>query len=174
MLRTLRDRGDVLAAIALGGALGSSARWGLAQTFPHSPDGFPWGTWIANVSGGLLIGVLMAVVTAMAPRRYLRPFVGVGLLGGFTTFSTYALDARSLTDAGAIPVAVTYVATTLVAGLAAVYAGLVLGRTAIGVRQRLVLRRADRLHPDPRPDPRPDPSTDPDSDSDSDSDRSPR
>jgi CrcB protein len=152
MLRTLRDRGDVLTAIAVGGALGSSARWGLSEAFPHSPDGFPWGTWIANVTGGLLIGVLMAVVTAIAPRRYLRPFLGVGVLGGFTTFSTYALDARTLTDAGAFPLAVAYVATTVVVGLAAVFAGLVLGRTAISARQRLALRRADRpdlgTHPD--------------------------
>ncbi|MFN8191222.1 MAG: fluoride efflux transporter CrcB [Nocardioidaceae bacterium] len=151
VLQTLRERGDVLVAIAVGGALGSAARWGVAQAFPHSTTGFPWGTWIANVSGALLIGVLMAVVTALAPRRYLRPFLGVGVLGGFTTFSTYALDARVLADAGAFPLAVAYLATTLVVGLAAVYAGLVLGRTAIRARLRLAHRRADR-HPEPGSD----------------------
>ena len=147
MLRFLRDRGDVLAAIALGGALGSLARWGLARAFPHPPDGLPWGTWIANVGGGLLMGVLMAFVTAVAPRRYLRPFLAVGVLGGFTTFSTYALDAHTLADAGAFPLALTYVATTVSAGLAAVFAGLVLGRTAIRARLRLATRRTDRRPP---------------------------
>ena len=153
VFRFLRDRGDVLAAIAVGGALGSLARWGLAQAFPHPSDGFPWGTWIANVSGGLAMGALMAFVTAMAPHRLLRPFLGVGVLGGYTTFSTYSLDARTLTDAGAFPLAVTYVATTLVVGLLAVVAGLVLGRTAIGARQRLARRRGSgRPHPDPDSD----------------------
>lgn len=131
MLRTLRDRGDVLAAIALGGALGSSARWGLAQTFPHSPDGFPWGTWIANVSGGLLIGVLMAVVTAMAPRRYLRPFVGVGLLGGFTTFSAFALDTLTLFERGDVELAGLYVGASVFLSLAAIAVGVFVARAVV-------------------------------------------
>lgn len=140
-LSLVRGRGDVLTAIALGGALGSAARWGLAEAFPHSPNGFPWGTWTANVSGALLMGILMAYVVELGPRRrYLRPFVGVGVLGGYTTFSAYALDARTLADAGALPLAATYAGTTLVVGLLAVVVGLVLGRASLRLRRRLITR----------------------------------
>ena len=116
---------DVLVVIGLGGALGSLARWSLAEWL----DGrFPWATLIENVTGGLALGVLMVLVVEVWPRsRHLRTFVGVGVLGGWTTFSTFALDVRRLLADGeptAYGLASLYLLGTLVAGLGAVWAGI--------------------------------------------------
>jgi fluoride exporter len=98
--------------------------------------GFPWATFAANVSGCLLIGVLMVLVTEVwAGRWLLRPFLGVGVLGGYTTFSTYSVDVVRLVDAGVPAVALAYLAGTVLAALAAVYAGTVVARWV--VRRRL-------------------------------------
>jgi len=126
---------DVLAVIAVGGALGSVARWGLSQLFP--PDGgFPWATFDANVSGCLLIGVLMTlIVDLFPPSRYLRPFLGVGVLGGYTTFSTYLLDVRNLLASGAAGTAAGYLVGSLLAGTAAVWVGIGAVRAVLRVRR---------------------------------------
>ena len=105
--------------VALGGAVGSLARWGLAEVSP-----VPWGTFTVNVAGSFLIGLLAASLFARHPR--LRLLLGVGLLGGFTTFSTHLLDAYDLLDE---PLrAAAYVGGTLVACLLSVTLGLSLGR----------------------------------------------
>lgn len=92
----------MLSVVSAGGALGASVRYGLDQAFPTGPGGFPWAIFWVNVSGCLLIGVLMVlVVDVWAGRPLIRPFLGVGVLGGFTTFSTYAVDFQRLVDAGA-------------------------------------------------------------------------
>ena len=123
---------DVPLVIAAGGALGAVARHGLAAWMPAAPTSFPWATFWTNVSGCLLIGVLMVLVTEVAgrPHRLLRPFVGVGFLGGFTTFSTYALQAHQLGSAHAPGTALVYVFGTLAAALLAVEAGMFLTRWA--------------------------------------------
>jgi CrcB protein len=120
----------VLGAIAVGGALGAVARYALSMWLPaRGGAGFPWGIFIVNVSGCALIGVLMALVSeggrdARTPPL-LRPFLGVGVLGGFTTFSTYALDTVHLLQAGphAVWTAAAYLGGTLLGALAAVWAG---------------------------------------------------
>ncbi|ANN16743.1 chromosome condensation protein CrcB [Amycolatopsis orientalis] len=115
---------DVLAAIGAGGALGSLARYGLSAVLPHSRDQFPLSTFATNVSGCLLIGVLMAVVTGAAhPHRLLRPFLGVGILGGYTTFSTYATETLDLVTTGHPFTGLSYALGTVAAALVAVYAG---------------------------------------------------
>lgn len=120
-----RLRADVVAAVATGGALGALARWGVAEMLPHDAGRFPWSTVVANVVGCFLIGVLMVlVVERWSHRRLARPFLGTGILGGFTTFSTYAVDTRGLLDAGRPGVAATYLLGTLVVGLIAVVVGL--------------------------------------------------
>ena len=139
----LRGRNDILLAIAVGGALGSLARWSLAEALPHGPRDFVWSTFTANVSGALALGLLMALmVDVLANTRLIRPFLGVGVLGGYTTFSTYMLDARTLLAEGRPWVALAYVAATLVTGLLAVWVGVVVGRSAI----RLATRRSARRH----------------------------
>lgn len=110
----------MLGAVSAGGVVGAEARYVLSL-FEPSGAGFPWATLAQNVSGCLLIGVLMTVVRqSTAPHWLIRPFLGVGLLGGYTTFSTYAVDVHQMLIDGRHVVAVTYlVATPVVAVLAA-------------------------------------------------------
>jgi CrcB protein len=122
----------VLSVISAGGALGAAARYGLDQAFPTGPGGFPWAIFWVNVSGCLLIGVLMVLVVEIwAGRPLVRPFLGVGVLGGFTTFSTYTVDIQRLVDAGAPGTGLLYLAGTLVAALAATWVGLSVARWTI-------------------------------------------
>jgi fluoride exporter len=120
-----RIRGSVVGAVAVGGALGSAARWAVAEAMPHVRGEFPWATLLTNVLGCALIGVLMVLVVERWPDRVLvRPFVGTGVLGGFTTFSTYVVDTRTLAATGHTATATTYLLATLAAGLLAVVLGL--------------------------------------------------
>jgi CrcB protein len=129
----LAERRDVLLVVALGGALGSLGRWGLGEALAGSEPSFPRATFVENVSGSFALGVLVVVLLERWPRsRYLRPFLGVGMLGGFTTFSTYALDLRTLVADDRLAVAVTYVAGTLIAALLAAWLGIVAARRVVG------------------------------------------
>jgi fluoride exporter len=128
----LVERRDILTAIAIGGALGALARWGLAETLPHSPGHVAWATVLANLSGCFAIGVLLVVLAARRPdSRLLRPLLGTGVLGGYTTFSTYALDTRDLLAAGRPALAAAYLFGTLVAGVLAVVAGIRLAERSL-------------------------------------------
>ena len=83
--------------IAIGGVLGSEARYGLSLAVPHPAGAMPWATFLTNVSGCALIGVLMVTITELtSAHRLVRPFLGVGVLGGYATFSTYILDIHQL------------------------------------------------------------------------------
>jgi CrcB protein len=122
----------IYALAALGGALGALARWGLAAALPHSPGAWPWSTLLVNLVGCLLIGVLLAVLLArFAHSPWLRPFLAVGVLGGFTTYSTFAVDVVRLTGAGHDLLAVAYVLASVLGGVGAVVVGLVIGRVAV-------------------------------------------
>lgn len=126
---TRRGHGDVLAVIALGGGLGSIARYGIARALPTAPGHFPWATFTANVVGSFALGLLMVyVLEVWPPSRLVRPFLGVGVIGGFTTFSTYGVETRGLLAAHAWLLAAVYALGSLAAGLAAVRAGIVTGR----------------------------------------------
>jgi CrcB protein len=121
----VRSHADVLAVISAGGALGSLGRWGVGELLQWSGTTFPWATFLVNVSGALALGVLMVlVVEVWPPRRYVRPFVGVGLLGGWTTFSAYVLEAHDLLAVDRPATAFAYVGGSLVAGLVAVWLGI--------------------------------------------------
>lgn len=138
--RTLRSRWDILLVIAVGGAIGSLARWSLGEVLSGGRSGsFPWATFIENITGSFALGVLMVfVIDVWPPSRYVRPFVGVGLLGGYTTFSTYTLDTRALVVADRAPLAAVYLFGTLVACLVAVWLGIALARLFItrAIRRR--------------------------------------
>lgn len=109
--------------------MGSAARYGVAEVLPHEPGSVAWSTFTVNVAGGFLLGMLMVfVLDVWPPSRYLRPFVGVGVLGGFTTFSTYMLDTHTLLAVGEVVAALTYVLGALVVGLAAVWLGVFIAR----------------------------------------------
>ena len=115
--------------VAVGGALGALARYGVQLGLPHSPGAWPWATVAVNLTGCLLIGLLIAVLLARAPDHpWLRPFLATGVLGGYTTFSTFSVDAVQLVEAGRWPLAVAYLLVSVVGGLAAVVLGLGVGR----------------------------------------------
>ncbi|MER7170120.1 FluC/FEX family fluoride channel [Streptomyces mesophilus] len=125
----------VLAAVALGGGLGATARYAAALLWPTGPEAFPWTTLWVNVIGCALIGVLMVAVTETgrpAPAL-LRPFLGTGVLGGFTTFSTYVVDIQRLIDHDHSGTALAYLAATLAAALVAVSLAAAAARKALGV-----------------------------------------
>lgn len=123
--RQLRERRprqwDVVLATAVGGVIGTEARYGLELAVPHGPNGFPWSILIINASGSLAIGALMVLLLELtSPHRLLRPFLGVGVLGGYTTYSTFAVDTERLLHAHRPAVALAYVVLTVVACLLAV------------------------------------------------------
>ena len=113
----------LLLVVALGGALGSLARYGIAVALPHGRSELPVATLLVNVAGCLLLGVLVA---GWPHARWLRPFAGTGVLGGFTTFSAFALETDRLLDRAPI-VAIVYVGLSLLLGLLAAALGLRLG-----------------------------------------------
>ena len=113
---------------ALGGALGALARWAIVLALPRSSGDWPWATLTVNLAGCVLIGVLLAALSARRPDDdRLRTFLGAGVLGGFTTFSAFAVEVADLLRAGVPVVAVGYVAVSVLGGLLAVAAGLRLG-----------------------------------------------
>ncbi|MET8130814.1 MULTISPECIES: fluoride efflux transporter CrcB [unclassified Streptomyces] len=132
-----RGQGPVVAVVALGGAVGATARYGAARLWP-TPDGaFPWTTFTINVVGCFVIGVFMVLITdAWTAHRLLRPFFGTGVLGGFTTFSTYAVDIRKLVGTGHPGTGLGYLAATLFAALAAVWLAVTATRRALAWRRR--------------------------------------
>jgi len=113
---------------AAGGALGALARWAVVLALPRSPGQWPWATLAVNLVGCLLIGVLLAVLSARRPDdERLRTFLGAGVLGGFTTFSAFAVEAADLLRAGLPVLAGTYVTVSALGGLLAVALGIRLG-----------------------------------------------
>ncbi|MFF4016175.1 fluoride efflux transporter CrcB [Streptomyces sp. NPDC001843] len=130
-----RAQGPVVAVVALGGAIGATARYALSLGLPTPAGGFPWATFWTNVTGCAVIGVFMVVITDVwAAHRLVRPFFGTGVLGGYTTFSTYAVDIQKLLDDGHPGTALAYLAATLIAALTAVWA-------AAAAARRVLLRR---------------------------------
>jgi CrcB protein len=118
---------------ALGGALGALARWAVAEALPHSPGAWPWSTLLINLTGCLLLGALFAVLAARVPEpSWVRPFVGVGVLGGYTTYSTFAVEIVDLTRGGAAVTAVAYLLLSVVGGVLAVALGAVTARRVVG------------------------------------------
>jgi CrcB protein len=125
----------ILAAVAAGGVLGACARYGASLAWPTVPGAFPWTTFWINVTGCTLMGVLMVLITErITAHPLVRPFLGTGVLGGYTTFSTYAVDAQHLFDGGRAGIALLYLAGTLVAALVAVCGAAALTRRLVPPR----------------------------------------
>ncbi len=132
----------VAAVIALGGAAGALLRWGIGQEWPVRPGVFPWSTLGINVAGCLAIGVLMVLMEeVLAGGVYARPLLGVGLLGGFTTFSTFAVETRSLLGAHPL-LALTYYFGTPAAAILAAILGAALATAGLAARASLASRRS--------------------------------
>ena len=126
--------------VALGGAIGAVARYqmGRGMTYwlgPQVVSSFPWATLAVNVIGSLAMGILAGWLArhggegAMSSEQ-MRLLLGVGLLGGFTTFSAFSLEMMLLIERGQLASAITYTGVSVLAGLAALYVGLIIMRIA--------------------------------------------
>lgn len=121
----------LLSVIALGGVLGAWARYGMSQWFPHEPDKWPTSTLLVNISGCFLLGALMITLLDLTnPHPLLRPFLGIGVLGGYTTFSTASVEVQQLITDNRVGVALLYMATSATSALVAVGLGVAVMRVA--------------------------------------------
>jgi CrcB protein len=113
-----------LLAIFVGGALGAGVRTGLSELAPTHPGQWPWATFAVNLVGCLLLGYFVTRLQERLPvTAYRRPFLGTGLCGGLTTFSTFQLELLRMIDRGDLVLAVAYGAASLLAGFAGVMIG---------------------------------------------------
>ncbi len=119
---------QTLFQVALGGALGASARYmtNVAAMRLIGP-GFPWGTAVANVLGSFLMGVLVIMLAEKDATR-MAPFLLTGLLGGFTTFSAFSLDALTIWERGQTGLAAAYVLGSVILSLAGIVAGMAVAK----------------------------------------------
>ncbi len=118
-----------LAAVFAGGALGTLARYLLAAHHPAAADAFPWVTLLVNLTGSFAIGMLVPLTEHVAPRAtWARPLLVIGFLGGWTTYSSLAVDATLLLRHGDAATCAAYLAATVAGGLALVVAGHAAGR----------------------------------------------
>jgi CrcB protein len=109
----------VLVVVAAGGVVGTLVRAGLAEALPHAPGSWPWATFIVNLVGAFVLGI----VARRLGGRMSYAFLGAGVCGAMTTFSTLQLELYDLIDGGHAPLATAYAAATIAGGLAAVLLG---------------------------------------------------
>jgi CrcB protein len=132
----------LLGAIALGGVLGGPTRYGLGLAFPTAGGTFPATTFAINVTGSLVLALLLVFILEIwPPTTYVRPFAAVGFCGAYTTFSTWMVDADRLLAGGHYGLAAADLGGSLVAGLAATALGFSLGRGVVA-RGRAVQQRS--------------------------------
>jgi CrcB protein len=131
-----RESMAVIGVIALGGAIGSLLRYQAGVIWPTAPGTFPITTLVINVFGCLVIGLFLVVITEVwDAHRLVRPFFGTGVLGGFTTFSTYCLDVLNLVRIGQPERAALYLFLTVIGAMLAVAIGM------LGARRLVLARR---------------------------------
>ncbi|UDF04608.1 fluoride efflux transporter CrcB [Asticcacaulis sp. AND118] len=123
-----------LLLVMIGGAFGSAARYGLARLWPAAamPFGWPIGTFVANLAGGLLMGLLAGWLMAKGGDERLRLLLGVGVLGGFTTFSSYSLEVVQMLERRDYGLAGLYAVSSAVLAILAVMIGLFVFRKVAG------------------------------------------
>lgn len=137
----LRHTITIVGAVAVGGMLGATARYAIGQGWPTPAGGFPWSTFVINLTGCFALGVLMSYVTDREGLHPLtRPFLGTGIIGGYTTFSTYAVETNDLLLTRHPALGLGYLALSVLLGLAAVLAG----RAVAGVIRLMPTRSGDR------------------------------
>jgi CrcB protein len=112
-----------LAAIFVGGAVGGLVRAALSKALPTTPDEWPWATFIVNIVGAFMLGYFVTRLQERLPlSTYRRPFLGTGLCGALTTFSTMQVEALKMIDAGNHGLAAGYLGASIGAGFLAVAA----------------------------------------------------
>lgn len=115
--------------VMIGGAIGSAGRYavGKATLGAFGPD-YPWGTLAVNLIGGFLMGLLAGILARSGGSEQTRLLIGVGMLGGFTTFSAFSLDAVTMIERGQWGVAVTYALVSVIGSVLALFGGLAITR----------------------------------------------
>jgi CrcB protein len=132
--RTPAVDGREVAAIFGGGALGALARAGLSEAFPAEPGSWPWPTFAVNVIGAFMLGYFVTRLhERLPPTRYRRPFLGTGVCGALTTFSTMQVELLQMLDHHDYALAAAYAGASIAAGFVAVWAA-----TSVVRRVRLV------------------------------------
>jgi CrcB protein len=117
-----RADGRAVAAIFVGGAVGTLARAALAEAFPHAATAWPWPTFAVNVVAAFLLGYIVTrLQERLPPSRYRRPLLGTGLCGGLSTFSTMEVEILKMLSAHAYGLAAAYAAASIAAGYAALH-----------------------------------------------------
>ncbi len=140
--RPARRRADLLlvGAVAAGGAAGAVVRYAVSLAMPTGAGQFPWATFLINLSGSFLLGLLLVLVMEQFPRGHLaRPLIGTGFIGAYTTFSTMSVEAVLLIRDHHLAVATAYLGASLVGGLVCVWLGMLGAR--LGVRAERWLQR---------------------------------
>jgi fluoride exporter len=128
-----------LLAVAAGGALGTLARYAVVRALVTPTNGFPWSIWLVNVSGSLLVGLFLTLAIEQFPDNpHLRPLLVIGFCGGFTTFSTLAVEVIQLGRHHRPGIDVLYLISLIVAGLAAAGVGVALARLGRGGRSSAI------------------------------------
>jgi fluoride exporter len=123
-------------ALGFGGVVGALARYSVSLALPGQTGRFPWGTFVINVSGSAVLGFLLILLIEQFPRgRLARPVIGTGVIGAYTTFSTFVVDAVLLARADKILTAVIYVLASVVFGLLAVWLGMVTARVILRIER---------------------------------------
>jgi len=128
---------DVVVAVFVGGVLGGLARYAVEQVAATPKRGFPWDVLVINVMGAFGLALLVIlVVEVLPPNRYLRPGLGTGFLGAFTTFSSLAVGTDQLVSHDRGGLAAAYLLASVFAGLAAAVLGMLAGRSIAARRSR--------------------------------------
>jgi fluoride exporter len=121
-----------LAAIFVGGIIGALARYGLVEAWPPQPASWPWATFVVNIVGAFALGYLTTRLQERLPlSAYRRPFLGTGVCGALTTFSTVQVELLVMLDHGSVGLAFAYAAASVAAGALAIAAATNLVRVAL-------------------------------------------
>ncbi|GAA4400698.1 fluoride efflux transporter FluC [Tsukamurella soli] len=145
--RPLHLRPTSIALVFVGGAVGTAARYGLARLLPTSPGHFAWSTFIVNMVGAFVLGVLLETLVLSGPdhgvRRHTRLLLGTGFCGGLTTYSTFMLDIHTMLAGADVGTALVYVVATITGGVLAATAGVAMASPVrrIGRGLRRAVRR---------------------------------
>ena len=127
----------VVAAVFVGGCVGGLGRYEVTSAWPTTADGFPWATFVINNSGAFVLALLLVLVMEVLPTTtFVRPLLGTGFCGTWTTFSSIVASADQLIAHGRPRLGATYVLTSMVFGLGSAALGLLLGRSIAAWRHR--------------------------------------
>lgn len=137
-------RPSLIGLVMLGGVVGTALRNTVSHLIPAVPGAWPWATFGINLTGALLLGLLLEWLVRLRPedprRRILQLSLGTGVLGGFTTYSSFAVETVALATHGAALVAVAYASSSIALGFVAAFGGSWLGRRLVAVGSETQVR----------------------------------